>query len=99
MSDNIVTIISAVLVAIIGGGSVGLLEVGWLQALSVAALAAVLSMLTSVSMAMIQSLLTTIDTFMHMAVKRELTEMQQRRRAEMAAIVATSFPRILRHRL
>lgn len=37
------------MVATIGGGSVGLLEVGWLQALSVAALAAVLSMLTSVA--------------------------------------------------
>lgn len=37
------------MVATIGGGSVGLLEVGWLQALSVSALAAVLSLLTSVA--------------------------------------------------
>lgn len=37
------------MVATIGGGSVGLLEVGWLQALSVSALAALLSLLTSVA--------------------------------------------------
>lgn len=37
------------MVATIGGGSVGLMEVSWLQALSVAALAAVLSILTSVA--------------------------------------------------
>ncbi|MDO4493822.1 MAG: holin [Clostridia bacterium] len=36
------------MVATIGGGAVGIMDVSWLQALSVSAMAAVLSLLTSI---------------------------------------------------
>ncbi len=50
-AERAVKTFAQALVAVLGAGATGLLDVDWIQALSVAALAAVLSVLTSIASA------------------------------------------------